>query len=371
MFKMYRGGLEIAFKLVKTGFHAGSLAITYVSGPSPGSVDLTTSAYTYRTIVDIQEGDFMCFRLPYLLPLDYADTNIGFGHLYVNVVNPLRAPETCAQSFEVLVYIRGDESLQFQLPAAWMGMPIIPQGGDVENTSTDIVCAPVGEAPVSTLQFEFAQESMSEYVGSLLQLLKRYNPCTVATGATSGPTGWVVFPWAVNATRYVSTTYSVAPGISDYVSSQIHSCYAFMRGGVRLRLGGGMTLGNNNNSLYMQRNDALDSSSIPMVTVFGDSTYYSDYANQTTSTLIAPRLFQPIAENLISNGGLAAQIPYQGPYRMSPIVYHYILGQSTTFFDPRPIVRVTFGSDPTRVFSRSYADDYQAMFWVGVPRFNS
>jgi hypothetical protein len=369
MFKMYRGGLEIAFKLVKTGFHAGSLAVTFVSGPYPGSVDLTTSAYAYRTIVDIQEGDYMCFRLPYLLPLDYADTNIAFGRLFVNVVNPLRAPETCAQSFEVLVYIRGDESLQFQLPDRWMGMPIVPQGGDVENTSTDIVCAPIGDAPVSTLQFEFAQESMSEYTGSLLQLLKRYNPITLWVGATLGTTWYSLWPWGISSTRYVTTTYTTAPGISDYVSSQIHSCYAFMRGGVRIRVGGGVGFGDTN-SLMITRVDAPDTFTGPIFLASNTSSA-NIYKSQNSVAGAQPAVYSPIAENLVSNGGLSAQVPYQGPYRMTPIYYHYFSGQSNTFFDPRPLLQMYVGTDTSRIISRSYADDYQAIFWVGVPRFDS
>jgi hypothetical protein len=370
LFKMYRGGFEVAFKLVKTGFHAGSLAISFVPGPSDGTLNLTSSAYTYRTIVDIQEGDYMCFRCPYLLPLDFIDTHIGCGRLYVNVVNPLRSPETCSPAVDVLVYIRGAESMQFQCPMLWDALPLVTQGGDVNETSTEIVCSAPGNAPLSTLQLEFCQESMSEHAGSLLQLLKRYNSIRMYSSDDTG-NFLTCYPWIIGASKYISPDYTLPQNLLDFVASQVHAPFAFFRGGVRFRAGAGL-VGGDIQTIRLYRGEGADISS-------GDlaydgsiipSPYTAMYSNHYNSGSGAyPKL--PTAENGVMEGGLSVQIPYQGPYRMSPIHLYNGENETVAFEEPRPRLLAFVGEDRTRTLWRSYADDYQLLFWVGVPRFDA
>jgi len=71
LFDNWRGDVEVKLVFSKTGFHTGTMSITYV--PTRGSAALTyvNSPYNFREIIDIQTCEEFCFTLPYSLPDPY------------------------------------------------------------------------------------------------------------------------------------------------------------------------------------------------------------------------------------------------------------------------------------------------------------
>lgn len=371
-FGIYRGGLEFMFKFVKTGFHAGSLAVTFVPGPHDNTMTFTDSSYAYRTVIDLQEGDEACFRCPYLLPLDYINCDIGCGAIYVHVVNPLRSPETCASSFEVLVYVRGAESLQFQKPRDWSALPVIPQGGEVENISEHIVCDAPGNGPVAPLNLDFCQDSISECATSLLQLIKRFNSLQIVWASGADDIA-VVIPWALSCKRFVASTLSGPQQIYDPITSQVLAPFAFYRGGMRWRVTP-IGTGTDVNAPYMCRSDGLDVNAVQFVKTDLASTL-TTYGLPPTSNFnpIGTQLSQlePIATNNFAFGGLSVQVPYQNVYRFCPVQFAHTATATGTFLTPRAKLNIYLGTSRNRLITRAAADDFQALFWVGIPRFDS
>lgn len=363
MYNMYRGGVEIMLKLVKTGFHAGTIAISFVPGPNDASLSLTDTSYVYRTVIDLQEGDQCCFICPYLLPIDFIDCNIGFGKFYVNVVNPLRSPDTCASTVDVLVYIRGADSFQVQQPSDWQNWPITTQGGDVEEFSEEIVCSTVGQGPTASLDYEFCQEAMSEAATSVLQLAKRFNMILI-----EWPDVFVdlltVFPWVIGCGRDFSSTITSPRIVYDPILALVTAPYAFHRGGIRWRFN---QCANNdiNNVIYIHRNEVSGNSSYQMG-VFNTSS--GVFLTDGFQVNVASQQLMPVATNSYSAGGLSVQIPWQAPYRFSPIEYCHIDTTQTTFFSPRPRIKIFHSTQRNRLATRAVADDYQCLFWVGIPR---
>lgn len=370
---LYRGGIEVKFKLVKTGFHAGSLAVSYCPGPSDATQTLTNSSYLYRTIFDLQEGDECCFRCPYLLPLDFIDVNIAFGRLYVNVVNPLRCPETVSSSIKVLVYVRGATSFQIQKPRHLFlnttNYVVIPQGGIVDEISEDIVCEAPGDGPVAELDYEFCQECISECSTSILQLFKRYSPFQFNIPSSDITSNIFAFsPFFFSAARFATATFTYPNQMNEFLHSLLIAPYAFWRGGVRIRMTT-CTTGSDVNVGYMFRTDNLFTSSTPFLNVINEVSSLVDvnwYAG-ATSTTPPDSTLQPMMPSLMSAGGNAIQVPYQGPYRMSSVQYAYKATSYVPFEYPRVNVEVYMGATRNRLMSRAFADDFQALFWVGVP----
>jgi hypothetical protein len=365
LFSLYRGGLEIMLKFVKTGFHAGTLAVTYVPGPSDATITLTDTSYCYRTIVDLQEGDQACFRVPYLLPHDFIDTSIAFGRIYVHAVNPLRSPETCSNDFQVLVYVRGADSFQVQKPRLWAAMPITLQGGEVSNISEETVCEAPGGGPVAELAHEFCQESMSETARSLLQLIKRFSMISFEFSNSTTDNNIDFNPWTFSIGRFNTGTFVPFRQLYDPIFSHVCAPFAFYRGGVRIRTTPSES-GADINASYIYRTDGHFSNNLWVVTSTAATPPVSEISTITATT----RQQLPIATNTNNFGGLSVQVPYQNAYRMSPIIPCYLPASQTHFSSPRARVSMYTGTAKNRMVSRAVADDFQCLFWVGIPRYS-
>jgi hypothetical protein len=369
LFGAYRGDIEIMFKFVKTGFHAGAFAFTYVPGPDDLTITLTDTSYCYRTVVDIQEGDHACFTCPYLLPLDFINIDIKYGSLFVHVVNPLRSPETCSDTIEVLVYVRGGDSLQFQKPRAWLDYPVTAQGGEVENISEDIVCSAPGQAPVGPLDYTINQDSMSECATSLLQLIKRFNVIAFEYADAALNDVVALVPWAVGCGRWNLSILTPPRQCYDPLLAQVLAPFAFYRGGMRFRTTP-ISTGVDSNLSYIYRSDNIDNNTVAFVetgTLTSDG-YLPFRSNYTVASLqLQP---QPPATNIYNAGGLSVQVPYQNVYRMVPVQYCNTSSTTCDFLTPRARLRIWTGTSKNRMITRAVADDFQALFWVGIPRFS-
>jgi len=355
------------FKFVKTGFHSGSLAFTYIPGPFNNTTTFTDTSFAYRTVIDLQEGDHCCFRCPYLLPHDFMEMGINYGALFVHVVNPLRSPETCASSFETLVYIRGADSLQYQKPIAPIGYPVTQQGGEVENVSTDIVCEAPGDAPVAPLVHEFCQDSISETVTSLLQLIKRYN--IVRFTFTNVVDAYLtISPWGLSAQRYNAATLTGPTQLDDPIMSLVLCPYAFYRGSMRYRMHNMSVTGTELPTYTMLRSDGVGTASIPFASSAVPNT--SNSFPFSTQINAAQQGLPPAIQNP-GFGGLSVSLPYQSVYRMCPVQLVFQSTTQTNFFTPRVLLQIYTGTDRNRAITRAVGDDFQALFWVGIPRLSS
>lgn len=356
LYQLYRGGLEICFKMVKTAFHAGSIAVTYVPGTAPTTLTVANTNYCFRTIIDIQEGEQVCLRVPYMLPLDYFETGNSYGRIYVHLINSLRAPETVRSDINVLVYVRGAPDLEFQSPdSPYAVHPIVAQGGDVEATG-EIVCDTVGGENAPTQGVSFAEHSASESPQSILQLVKRYMPMALDVSETTQSVNFR--PWVLSASRLAAGTYTPPPFVYEPILSLVAAPYAFYRGSVRIRATGPRSNVTTNLAVMRRR---ISGSGAQWVQMSSDTVVNMDLN-------VRLPLSHPLAVNGFCNGGVSVQMPYQGPYRMAPVTWLHKSGQTTPYEVPRNNVEVVFGTARDFLLSRAVGDDFQCLFWVGIPR---
>lgn len=376
LFGLWRGSIEVIFRVVKTGFHTGALAFVWVPGPNPplgNTVWGPSAAYPYRVILDLKKGNEVCMRLPYLLPQDYVDFNTAMGRIYVNVVNPLVAPATCANVVDVMMFARGGPDLEFQFPVAPLYDPIMPQGYGSIGEFGEVACSTMGANEV-VYDTHRSQLTIGEHVTSVLQLLKaEWNLAVTPTGDTDGFRNFFMLAHRFYACQSKS---SGGGGIftpilqGDYLS-RIAACYAFHRGGIRYRVLDGNSGSSTNWGNYR-------------AAVFGTGAGNAVF-NQTGTLIdrvrgnyfsgpnpISSRIYQSNSRN----GSLAVQVPFYHRYRYSPC--RMLTTSITDVSDYNPSITLVVtgfagqnaASDQacSTMLLRSVADDFQFSYFVGVPQ---
>jgi hypothetical protein len=377
--RFYRGGVELCFKFVKTGFHSGSLQFSYEIGRQlpAGTRSIQETSVLHRTVVDIQQGDSVCLAFPFVCVSDFLETFESYGRCYVHVINPLVAPETVANSIVVQVYARGMDDLEFSGISNQNGLtpsvlqPIIePQGKSLEKND-EIICEPVGDALQMQEQTGLQMmDSMSESVNSLMQFAKMGNLLQFRINTVDSPQTIAFTPgaWTVS-TRAPGGVQQRAPPFTCNVMNAIKSLYAYQRGGYEVNILPSLLNVNadNNNFAYTDNN-------------FGAPPTFELVPNGNIgfeTTMVAPGLdprdFLFKHFRAANNGryGLSVTVPYRCRYRVSPI---FPIAQTAGIDSPGDPARDF--SDRTRVHLRANtsstvllrgAEDFQLLYWVGVP----
>lgn len=358
-FQMYRGSLEFKFMFAKTAFHAGQIQFSFIPGPAPNPLPFADSPKAYRLVFDLQDADEVCIRVPYVIPRDYTMHNASFGRVYIHVLTPLRAPETCAQGVTASVFVRGGEDYEvanprlFNLTPGSYIPPVPPEALEAQGGSTEVegdLCHTMGEDDplASTL---FSGHSQGEHVSSMLTLLKRYEQVVIPASVRTQMQ--LLQPWTI------FSTYT-APLLSSDRHSSILSCFAFMRGGVRLR---NMILGNEAGVSYFEQwNNGVALEWYRLIT--------TQRRVDTGFSVTTTRAHYDKA----GEGGAIA-FPYQSNYRFCPTQWagYTVLTTPSAWHPSGTLAMQGYSNlgegEPARdrLLLRAFDDDFQPIFWVGIP----
>jgi hypothetical protein len=374
----YRGSMEIRLRLLKTGFHTGTLAVGFVPGLRALTPTFAEAPYTYRQIIDIQDGTEFVFNCPYLLPQDFANVGQPMGRFYVHVVNPLVAPSTVSSTIDIMVEARAGNDLILTSPKSCNVSPFIPQGIDTENhgESTAVV---LGSKKHMLKNLNHAQLANGELQLSVLEILKANHSIIFKSDAPS-PTSSTVVTMAANrftGVRYNATSTSTS--VSEYGSdplSMIGSMYALSRGGTRYRF---VPLQYNNDrglrAMILTQNSreevnlgfgfTYNAMSAPVV---GQDGYYYTLSS-TDAALGESILSSRVYQSPQINGGYSVQVPFYSKYRYD---LNHVAGESgvgNLRFTNNNSVAFSWLNTGKGLIMRSVADDYQLSFFVGVPCF--
>jgi len=241
--RYYRGSVEIMFKIVKTGFHSGSIAISYTNNTSDPTPTFNQTSILNRTIVNLDEGEEVCLNFPYIDTQAVRSCNEAYGRFYVHMVNRLVFPETVDSTISVLMFVRGGDDLEFStlhsnLSARPLGnTPVEPQSGTGIGQSGEVVCSTVGgllaDKQVTGIQ---VMDSLCEATKSLLQICKIGAPVLTSDVDAAGTL-------LTESTFYLNpgvmgTYFGSGPDFSLFnpVLSPIRSLYAFTRGSYEVNL---------------------------------------------------------------------------------------------------------------------------------------
>lgn len=365
LFRYYRGGFEMDFRFIKTGFHAATVSISYLTSENPpASVTESQTDLLHRTIVDIQEGSNVCLSFPFISRRAWLETYMPYGAVYAHVVNPLISPETVSSSITIQVFVRGMDDLEYSglseqnviYPITEMPM-IEPQGGDTSQFG-EVVCSPVGGLlREPTLDGLAMMDAMSESITSLLVVLKagcqlffNMNVSDVDVGIYFNPSTYACFGLQLPSTTtnqpFVCSLFNAA-----------RSCFAYQRGGYELNIvGTGATAVSNRIFTVSQSHP------------FGPSAVYSNTAplfnSRQTGVLSADNvLTHPVACNS-SADGMSAVLPYKSLHRVNCIQPAVV---TSTYGEGQMRNRYRVDARTSDTYILRPAEDFQLLYWVGVP----
>lgn len=397
-FGLWRGGIEFIFKIVKTDFHTGRLQITFTPtrNTTLTAPDLQTSLLSMREVIDIRSGNEFCLRFPYLHNLNYLKTHQdtvtaglttawgeASGYLDIIVLNELRAPSTVKDEIHILVYARGAEDFELQMPVNMQYPTYSPQmNANFSSGNEALVCETIGNFKDTSFSITHAAECVGESFTSVKQIISRHIPYFVNTQILTLPC-FATWPW------WRSICYQTAAGLSGPNMSQDgYSCmapmYVFYRGSVRVQLSPvRTTLGAVVNDHWMVAiaqdllvaGTALCTSFIlrPGNLFESGSLTASWWTLTRVNAGAAPFTLSTTQGETVgvpSNGTVSAVVPYYNRLRMS-------LGLNCTSTQTVPDElsqphSALFVSNPNLAMnggncSRSFSDDFQLMYFIGCP----
>lgn len=284
-FQVFRGSIDLHFRIVKTDFHSGKLAFAFVPyGSATTPVD-SDFPYLLREIVDVKDKSEVVLRLPYLQYSKFIGVDESLGTLYVRVVNELVAPENCAQVLDVMVHASAGDDFEYAIPGMNQQIfpytsPLIPQMGAPEvDTNQNLVSEVIGNYPSMAETTEAAAASIGEKFVSIRQLLLRYTRLCFANSSPQygANAAFQFYPWTVNL-PVASTGYT--PSVTFDALTRLAHGFAFMRGSIRI----GMRPSSSSNRVAIANITSLSETSTPNGVFLSNVPYNSSSGNVYTLT---------------------------------------------------------------------------------------
>lgn len=339
----WRGAITYEFVFCKTKFHRGTVAITFQPGPSV-TATLDNGTYMYREIFDLEQSNILRFTVPFINGYEFLPTTVNSGRLSVLLVNPLQAPETVSQTIDVLVYVEGHDSLQFSQPKhCTYTSTFVTQSLDLD-TVHDIGF--LGGSTQTTFNVESSARCTSELPNSLLQFAKRHFPIFIQRYGIPQPlsTYFALNPWVLTTAGSppIAQPGNMAPNLTVLAAP-----YAFMRGGMEINV--------NNSSQANPIQDCRLTSQNRYFVFLGSSGFFEYDALTYCSNV---------------NGGLLLEVPFYHFCRAAQVELTLdTITENVPFTTPTNVI--AFTGDNNTAVTRSVSDDFQFLFFVGIPRMST
>jgi len=352
LFQYWRGGLEWRFVVLKTGYHAGTISISYT--PRGVATNIADTQYLHKDIIDIQEGTDICFTTPYVAAEPWKNSDEDVGSLHVHVITPLRFPDTVSNTVEFLVYVRGAEDSEFAVPKTDPLRPVyVTNGIDVEETGT-ICTGGVGSTKQRSIESASAEFCIGEKILSLSSLLKRSVPMYLSTDAPATFTwsqSFYIQPYHAGA-AFFSQVAGVYSSLQTHLVGDYYSRFAYLyllgRGSLRIRVA------------HPATSTGLISAALTVPSLTDNFTQGVASLNDTDRSTVAaiPATFHQTT----SESGTSVQVPfYNKNMACSPTTL-------TGLYKPNYSLVVRHQTDPTPTFvMRSTADDFYFSSFLGIP----
>lgn len=250
-FAMWRGSITLTLKLVKTQFHSGRLLVCFSPKNTPASMDDTS--YILREIIDVRDSNEFRFSIPYMTleqfyPLSQTDFSDSYGYtgfVTIYVLNSIVAPDTVAQSIDVLVEWSGGPDIEFAQPSNRNFASCVPaifdsqmsdrpanDVGPSSRTDRNEDLSGMGNSSVPTVYIEPSQYCAGEKINSILQLMKRYS-CIMPTDLMMTDSAYIdIRPYVICAAT-ASPSDEGYQLMGDYYA-RFASMYRYGRGCLRV-----------------------------------------------------------------------------------------------------------------------------------------
>lgn len=244
-FQLWRGSIVFTFKIIKTEFHSGRLAIAYFpydDNDRAVQSSYLNSNYVFREIIDIRLQNEVTITIPYINSMPWRPLNGGAttpGRLSVYIVDPLVAPSTVSSSVTIVVEVAGGPDLEFAVPSNSLPtqaiMGITPQSGVDKVVPNDcaLVEEVIGGAKINPANVASTALCIGESITSFRQLLK-LNHLMPANNYT--PAKYLnLIPFGLPVV-FVGALVNQYPNIYGDLYASLGALYLYSRGGVRFKI---------------------------------------------------------------------------------------------------------------------------------------
>jgi len=358
-FAYYKGGIRVTFKVVKTEFHSGRIAVTFnpASPLAPATYSgPTTNSYVLREIIDIREGTNFDLIIPYVSVIPYRLVDEVFGSLQVTVVNPLIAPATVSSTIVFLVEVAGAPDFEFAVPNQKLTFTPVtvfnPQSStfipkaDVDSITSNVI----GNSTISSDGNMSARACIGEKIVSILSLLKRYELWVSSAGITH----LLLDPGAISLSKTVTPTNNLNGTVNKLDLFSL--AFAVSRGSYRFK------------SIHI-----TDDSSYLVRTAVMYNVFSGSYNGPTIAANSARSRNPPIVAQTSSAGApLEIQVPqYTQGYGRVISSEIYIQNDTPKLYDnplcSKSQLIITQKSSVSTDIYRSVGDDFQLGYFIGFP----
>lgn len=252
LFRYWRGSFCITLKVVKTEFHTGRLIVAWIPGVTsdPAFSDISP---VYKEVLDLRSSNEFCVCIPFVSIKPWREIDESTGRLVVYVLNELRAPDTVAQTVEVLVEVSGGPDFEVAQPHSNGRTPVIGNftaqiddgfvfsaqvaGEDVASKAGDCVSGtvpgPIASSSIYSGGLGPSRFCIGECVRSLRLLLKRST--TLLRVPLAATNRIFMDPFYIGLPLFNPGSNPVFPTHSVDYWSYLGSVFAFSRGGMRIK----------------------------------------------------------------------------------------------------------------------------------------
>lgn len=379
LFRYWRGSIEVTIKVVKTEFHTGRLILSFSPQLVHTTITNSNTNYVHREIVDLRDGSEFVIKVPYCYNSMYMDTDQSQNDLFmmmqVNVLNELVAPDTCAQSVEILYEVRGGTDMEFQVPVPFNLAPvqqIVPQSGG-EGQAELVLDSCIGSSTVHDPSKMSAELCIGESCTSMLQLMKRYLRLSTTNASWTTNNSFAVYPYYFGAyfTSGVASSGTTGYITGDYIGL-LASCYAHSRGALRYRwMNGQVTVAGTITKILPYNRLTVS----PVSVTTKSSAQLLGQAPQITASENAELSNQATTYDDVQSSGASSFIPmYNRTFcRLNRLFYTNAFGDALLSRAPdiakfQLEISSSSGSfGGTSSLHRCASDDFHFSFWLGVP----
>lgn len=360
-FCQYRGSVEVTFKIAKTDFHSGRLLFAFVPSTVVGTPGIGETDYLLREIVDIRTTSEITLKIPYLHYQKYITCDQPLGKLYVYVLNPLRAPETCAGSVRLLMFAGGGQDFELQVPGQVTDQtsllkPFLPQSGVTPDVDQTIINETIGNYPNMAQTVEASFTSVGECFTSVKQLLLKYSCVrTPALIANTAPNMLGIYPFAIN----LPSDSFQAPAMTYDMLSTIAPGYLFMRGSINL----GVEQIANARTLVIYNSPNYSNQTVLNAAI----TKLAPTYNVDTSTVQTRTSSLPVQVYNSSLGVFTARFPYYAQTHSTIIMTRDDDDTPSDVWDSNSYALFVAPSTNSYTIYRSVGEDFHLGYFLGFP----
>lgn len=399
-FGQWRGGIKYNFVVGKTGFHSGTLRVSFLPGVydvPPSDLDPKVETWQiercYQQTFDLRDKTEFSFTVPYaatkpylncIHPFDHAAASItknnwAIGRMLVDVFIPIAAPDTVPDVVDVAVWLSGDTDMTFANPVAPCIFPFSTLNPNIVlsqsmsmNEGVDRVAGIMSDnqkinssKPKTT--YNASAYCTGEVIASTKALCSRFGPFYFPGNTT-------------NANSLVLGPFDFADPMNDVVSTKTFDyldyfsyLFAFYRGGVRFIMDTGF-YNPANDGIYKILMRSTLNSWYPMLSNIARGSV-------VTTTLLPQQMsLGPSSLSLARNsleGLIEFEVPYYNTTHITPaLVKNQNIAQVQEANYPSPLItitpRYTAGTTSSVNYNpqiyRACADDFRFSYLLGPPQ---